>query len=149
MTVTATNGRTAVDTFVVTVTEVNDTPDAFNDTLTAVDEDSGQFAVPFATLLGNDTKGPANENAQTLTVTLAGGTGNPTGGTVVLDTPNSQVLFTPAANFNGQASFDYTITDNGTTNTFLIRRVTRRRRALRSTRSTTRRHSRLPAIPRR
>ena len=26
------------------------------------------------------------------------------------------VLFTPTANFNGTASFDYTVTDNGTTN---------------------------------
>ena len=26
------------------------------------------------------------------------------------------VLFTPTANFNGAASFDYTVTDNGTTN---------------------------------
>jgi hypothetical protein len=111
VTVTGTNLQTAVDTFNLTITEVNDAPDAVNDNLVAVDEDSGQFAVPLATLLGNDTKGP-NEIGQQITVT---GVSNFLGGSASLDTLNSQVLFTPNANFNGSASFDYTITDNGTT----------------------------------
>jgi len=111
--VTATNGRTATDTFDLTVTEVNDVPDAVNDALSAVNEDSGQRTIPFADLLTNDTKGPVNENSQTITVT---GVSNAVGGVATLDTPNSQVLFTPTANFFGAASFDYTITDNGTTN---------------------------------
>lgn len=111
VTVTATNGRTAVDTFDLTVTEVNDAPDAVNDTLTAIDEDSGTRIIPFADLLGNDSKGPANESGQTITVTNVS---NPVGGTVVINGTN--VEFTPTANFFGPASFDYTITDNGTTN---------------------------------
>src|SRR2546421_6826607 len=40
--------------------------------------------------------------------------GSPVGGTVSFDATN--VHFTPAADFNGAASFQYTITDNGTTN---------------------------------
>jgi CSLREA domain-containing protein len=111
VTVTATNGQTAQDTFVLTVTEVNDNPDAVNDTLSAVNEDSGLRTIPFADLLGNDTAGPANESGQTINVT---GVSNPVGGTVQINGTN--VEFTPTANFNGAASFDYTITDNGTTN---------------------------------
>ena len=114
VTVTATNGRTALDTFNFVVTEVNDAPVPTNDSLTAVDEDSGQRLIPFADLLGNDiNKGAPNETGQTLTVSAVS---NPAGGTVVLDTPNSRVLFTPAADFSGTASFDYQVTDNGTTN---------------------------------
>ncbi|HKR11326.1 MAG TPA: Ig-like domain repeat protein, partial [Pyrinomonadaceae bacterium] len=96
VTVTATNGRTAVDTFDLTVTEVNDAPDAVNDTLTAIGEDSGVQIIPFADLLANDSKGPANESSQTLTVTNVA---NPVGGAVIINGTN--VEFTPAANFSG------------------------------------------------
>jgi len=98
-------------TFVITVTEVNDAPDAVDDALTSVAEDSSMRTIPIASLLANDTKGPANESGQTLTLT---GVSNPVGGTVSNDATN--VYFTPAADFNGVASFQYTITDNGTTN---------------------------------
>ncbi len=111
VTVTATNGRTAIDTFDLTVTEVNDAPIAVDDTLTAIDEDSGVRIIPFADLLANDSKGPANEATQTLTITNVS---NPVGGTVAINGTN--VEFTPTANFSGPASFDYTATDNGTTN---------------------------------
>lgn len=110
VTVTATNGRTAVDTFDLTVTEVNDAPSALNDPLTAIDEDSGLRVVPFGDLIANDTAGPANESGQTLVVTLVG---SPVGGTVQINGVN--VEFTPTADFAGAASFDYTVTDNGTT----------------------------------
>src|SRR5258706_3923853 len=60
---------------------------------------------------GYDDMGPANESRQTLTLT---GVSNAVGGTVSNDATN--VYFTPAADFNGAASFQYTITDNGTTN---------------------------------
>jgi CSLREA domain-containing protein len=114
ITVSVTSGSESMsDTFVLTVTEVNDAPVAVNDTLSSVAEDSGQRAVAFSTLTANDNKGAANESGQTLTVKTVS---NPVGGTVVLDTANSQVLFTPAADFYGTASFDYTIEDDGTTN---------------------------------
>ena len=59
------------------ITEVNDAPTAVNDTLSNVAEDSGPRAIPFATLTGNDSKGPANESGQTLIVKTVS---NPVGG---------------------------------------------------------------------
>jgi len=112
VTVTATNGRTATDTFVLTVTEVNDAPTAVADTVTDINEDSGVYSIPFATLTGNDSAGPANESGQTLTITNVS---NPTGGTVQINGTN--VEFTPTADFNGAAGFDYTVTDNEGTDT--------------------------------
>jgi uncharacterized repeat protein (TIGR01451 family) len=93
------------------ITEVNDAPDAVDDGLSTVAEDSGMRTITIASLLANDSKGPANESGQTLTLT---GVSNPVGGTVTSDATN--VYFTPAADFNGVAGFQYTITDNGTTN---------------------------------
>src|SRR5207302_8809564 len=93
------------------VNDVNHPPDAVDDVLSSVAEDSDARTIPIASLLANDTKGAANESWQTLTLT---GVSNPVGGTVSNDATN--VYFTLAANFNGVASFQYTITDNGTTN---------------------------------
>jgi uncharacterized repeat protein (TIGR01451 family) len=93
------------------ITEVNDAPDAVDDGLSSVAEDSAMRTIPIASLLANDTKGPANESGQTLTLT---GVSNPVGGSVSRDATN--VYFTPAADFNGVASFQYTVTDDGTTN---------------------------------
>ena len=59
---------------------------------------------------GNDS-GPANEAGQTLTVSSVS---NAVGGTVAIVA--GHVEFTPTANFNGAASFDYVTSDNGTTN---------------------------------
>ena len=101
----------ASQTFVITVTEVNDAPDAVDDSLSSVAEDSGTRTISIASLLANDTKGPANESSQTLTLT---GVSNAVGGTVSNDATN--VYFTPTADYNGAASFQYTVTDNGTTN---------------------------------
>src|SRR6185369_16853034 len=112
VTVTATNGQTATDTFVVTVTEVNDAPVPTNDVIGDIAEDSGVYTIPFATLLANDTnKGAANESGQTLTIT---GVSSPIGGAVIINGTN--VEFTPTPNFFGPAGFTYTVTDNGTTN---------------------------------
>jgi hypothetical protein len=94
-----------------TVTEVNQAPDAVNDGLTSVAEDSGVRTISISSLLANDTKGPVDEGGQTLTLTAVS---NPVGGMVTSDV--TSVYFTPAADFNGVASFQYTVTDNGTTN---------------------------------
>ena len=93
------------------ITEVNDAPTAVNDTLPSVAEDSGPRTIPFADLTANDSKGPANESGQTLIVKTVS---NAVGGTVSIVGGN--VLFTPTADYNGPASFDYTVEDNGTTN---------------------------------
>ena len=95
-------------TVTITVTEVNDTPDAINDSAT-VAEDSGATVI---TVLGNDSKGPANESSQTLTVTLVT---DPAHGST--STNGTTVSYTPDANYNGPDSFTYTVCDNGTTNT--------------------------------
>ena len=94
-----------------TVTEVNDAPVANADTLSSVAEDSGARTISFASLLANDSKGPANESGQTLTITAVS---NAVGGTVAI--VGTDVVFTPTANYNGPASFDYSVSDNGTTN---------------------------------
>jgi ELWxxDGT repeat protein len=102
---------TDTDTVVVVVTEVNDAPSGVNDALSAIAEDSGNRTISFASLLGNDSTGPANESSQSLTISTVG---SAVGGTVAI--VGSDVIFTPALNYNGPASFVYTLRDNGTTN---------------------------------
>src|SRR3989442_1912472 len=83
---------------------------------TAEDVPTTFLASPLTT---NDSKGPANENGQTLDVVSVQGA---THGSVSLDnqgtasTADDTITFTPAADYNGAASFTYTITDDGTTN---------------------------------
>jgi hypothetical protein len=112
---TANGGITAISTGSVTlgttVTEVNDAPVAANDTLANVAEDTGPWSIPFATLLANDSKGPANEATQSLVMKSVGGA---VGGSVQIDGTN--VVFTPTSNYFGVAGFTYTAEDNGTTN---------------------------------
>ncbi len=110
VTLTAANGGTMSDQFLLTVREVNDAPTAVDDTLPNIAEDSGQQIIPFSALTANDSTGPLNESGQTLTVASVG---NAVGGTVLIS--GSNVLFTPTANYNGPASFQYTVQDNGTT----------------------------------
>src|SRR6185436_2214230 len=94
-----------------TVTEVNDVPAATNDPLGTVVENSGEKIIQFSTLLSNDSRGPANESGQTITVKSVS---NPVGGTVSI--VGNTVRFLLAPNFHGEAFFKYTIEDNGTTN---------------------------------
>lgn len=91
------------------IAPVNDAPVARDDALASVAEDSGAYTISFASLLANDLVGPANETGQTLTIT---GVTNVVGGTATI--VGTDVVFTPIANFNGAASFEYTVRDNGT-----------------------------------
>lgn len=94
----------------LTVHEVNDPPTGVDDLLDdTILEDSGDYTIPGSRLTGNDIKGPANEEGQILTITDARGI---TGGSARVE--NGDVIFTPAPNFSGTASFEYTFTDNGT-----------------------------------
>ena len=102
-------GGTDQGDFYIDVLAQNDAPEVTNETLTAVVEDSAARTISFASLLANDSAGPANESTQTLTITELR---NAVGGTVVIDGTN--VIFTPSANFNGTASFEYVVQDNGT-----------------------------------
>lgn len=81
---------------------VNRGPVALADTLAPVDEDAASFLVPFSSLIGNDT----DADLDSLTVT---GVTAVAGGTAVL--VEGGIRFTPAGNFNGEASFRYQISD--------------------------------------
>src|SRR5207248_1435570 len=98
-----------VATVSITVTEVNDAPTAVADSATVAEDGSVTFDPR-----GNDSTGPANESGQTLTVVSVTATAD-THGTVVLNADGT-ITYTPNANYNGPASFTYTVQDNGTTN---------------------------------
>ncbi len=100
---------TTTATVTVTVTPVNDAPVAANDSLT-VDEDSAATVVD---VLANDSSGP--DTGETLTVTAVT---QPANGTVTLT--GGVVRFTPAPDFNGTTSFDYTLSDGALTATATV-----------------------------
>src|SRR6185295_13541922 len=100
--------RTA--TVTITVLEVNDPPTASDDAR-ATNEDA-TLAFSAAELAANDSAGPANEAAQTLTVTGVSATAT-THGTVSLS--GGQVTYVPDPNFNGAARFNYQVCDDGHT----------------------------------
>src|SRR5215208_4674699 len=91
----------------IAVNAVNDAPVANDDTM-STNQDT-PLVFPASQLLGNDNPGPANESGQTLTVTAVDQAVN---GQVSLGT-NGDITFTPATDFIGQASFEYTVCDNG------------------------------------
>ena len=101
------NGGTASATATVTVTNVNDAPVAGDDAYT-VAEDS---AANLLSVLDNDS----DIDGDALTVT---GITQPAAGAGTVVNNGSSVSYTPAANFNGNATFSYTINDgNGLTTT--------------------------------
>jgi len=93
-------GGTSTATVNLTVTPVNDPPVAVNDSATTA-EDTPVTLTP-ATLLGNDTDADGNP----LVITSVQAAVN---GTVAIVAGN--VVFTPTANYNGPASFTYTVSD--------------------------------------
>jgi|GEM_PF-1763886 len=82
------------------VTPVNDAPVAVADTVATNEDSPTTFAA--ATLAANDT----DVDGTFRTVTAVG---NPQHGTVAL--VSGAITFAPAADFNGAASFEYTVTD--------------------------------------
>ncbi len=101
----------AEQTFTITVNPVNDAPVAQEDTKTT-DEDQ-PLTFPSSDLVVNDDEGAANEEGQALRVTNVS---NPTRGTVSLASEGGDITFTPERDFNGEATFDYTVCDNGNPN---------------------------------
>ncbi|WP_320153174.1 cadherin-like domain-containing protein, partial [uncultured Tolumonas sp.] len=108
-TYTISDGQGGSDTATVTieVTPVNDNPDAVNDAPAAqsdalvTPEDTALTIAP-ATLLANDS----DPDGDPLSITSVQGAVN---GTVALVEGN--IVFTPAADYHGPASFTYTISD--------------------------------------
>src|SRR5438132_1221547 len=107
----AADPKCATGTVNVTVTEVNDDPSASNDSKSTSEDTTLNF--PASDLTANDSAGPASESGQTLTVTSVTATAN-SHGTVSLS--SCTVCCSSDANYNGAASFDYQVCDNGTTN---------------------------------
>jgi len=105
--VTASAGGQSVSAEVrITVTPVNDAPVAVDDAQTTAEDTA--LAVAASTLTANDT----DPEDSTLTVTAVSDAVN---GSVAL--ADGIVTFTPAADFNGTASFDYTVSDGELTDT--------------------------------
>ncbi|WP_129139544.1 tandem-95 repeat protein, partial [Modicisalibacter coralii] len=103
-------GGSATATVGVRVTPVNDDPsagddnadpNAANDALTTAEDTA--LTIDPATLLANDS----DVDGDTLTITSVSGAEH---GSVVLNADGS-ITFTPAADYNGAASFDYTVSD--------------------------------------
>lgn len=65
---------------------------------------NGTLTISIATLLANDT----DANGDALTINAVG---NALNGTVTLNKQNGTIIFTPAANYSGPASFSYTLSD--------------------------------------
>ena len=101
-TYTISNGAGGTSSAVVTLTvnPQNDAPVAVADSFT-LNEDNALTISP-ASLLGNDS----DIDGDTLSII---GVSNPTHGTVEI--VNGSPVFTPEANFNGTATFTYTISD--------------------------------------
>ncbi|MDP4300261.1 tandem-95 repeat protein [Leptothrix discophora] len=96
--INATTGRTTI-----TLEAINDRPVANNDALGATEDTVTTYTV--AQLLANDTDvDNPPEDLRVVSVTSG------TGGSAMLNNDGT-VSFTPNANFNGQASFTYTISD--------------------------------------
>jgi hypothetical protein len=93
----------------ITVAEVNDAPVARDDSLP---EQNGGTTVSIDafTLTENDASGPDNESSQSLAVVEVS---NPVGGSVSLE--GVSISFVPWPEFEGEASFNYTVSDNGLT----------------------------------
>ena len=84
-------------------TDPNNTPPVARDDSASTNEDTVLRLAP-ATLIANDT----DANGDALSIVSVGGATN---GSVTRDATSGDVVFTPQANYNGAASFTYTISD--------------------------------------
>ena len=109
-TYTATDGtNTATGTVRVTVTQVNDAPTAVNDTVVTV---AGTAIV--IDVVANDT----DADLDPLSVVSVGGVSE---GTAALTARSStEITYTPIADFSGDDSFSYTVTDGTATDTGMV-----------------------------
>jgi cyclophilin family peptidyl-prolyl cis-trans isomerase len=97
------NNETSTATATVNVAPVNDPPTAAADAFSVASETTNNTL----NVLANDSASP--DTGETLTVTAV--TQGNHGGTVQIGSGNSFVKYTPAANFEGTETFNYTISD--------------------------------------
>lgn len=102
--------KTTDATVSFSISEVNDPPVATSDELPPLLEDAGEWVIAMSMLTGNDSPGPVNESTQTLAVVAIN---NPVG--LAVSIAGGSLSLLPEDNFNGQASFEYVVSDNGTT----------------------------------
>ena len=104
--------------FVISVTDVNETPTAFADNFN-INEDNGLFSVAAPGVLGNDTDPDTGAPFNTLVASLVGPAPGNTSGFVL--NGNGSFSFTPDADFFGNITFQYEI-QNGllTSNTVTV-----------------------------
>ena len=95
----------------VTVNPVNDAPVAGDDTAAATED--AALVLNVANLLGNDS----DADGDNLSITAVSNASN---GTVALDSVAGTITFTPDADYNGPASFDYTVSDGTATDTATV-----------------------------
>ncbi|MEO5965663.1 MAG: Ig-like domain-containing protein, partial [Candidatus Limnocylindrales bacterium] len=97
----------AIQSFTITVTAVNDPPTATDDALTVAED----AAATIVNVLGNDSFAP--DTGETLSVSAVGAAAHGTTSLV-----SGAVRYAPAANYAGTDSFTYTLSDgNGGTDT--------------------------------
>ncbi len=106
-------GVDSTGTVTVTVLDINDPPVLVNDAASGTEDTV--VTIPMSTLLSNDSPGLGEnagvaQNPQTLTLNAVSAL--TAGGTVAI--VGSNVVYTPATDFNGAFSFSYTAVDNGT-----------------------------------
>ena len=97
-------------TVTLNVSEVNDAPVPAADPLADIAEDSGARVISFASLTATTAAARRTNLARADDHRRYAGRG---GSVQIVGT---DVIFAPDANFNGAASFTYTVQDNGTTN---------------------------------
>ncbi|MEZ5705919.1 MAG: DUF4347 domain-containing protein [Burkholderiaceae bacterium] len=108
------NGQTTSATVVVEMTQANAAPVANNDSFTVAEDGSVNINV-----LANDS----DANGDALSITQVNGQAITEGGASVSVTNGSvslvagQLVFSPTADYNGPASFNYTVTDGFVTST--------------------------------
>lgn len=106
--VTDSEGGSATGTVTINVSPVNDAPILVADAQQTAFKDFPK-TIPFSDILGNDQPGPANESDQTLTIVSA----SATNGTVVINTTDQTLTYTPSAGYTGPDTISYTVQDSG------------------------------------
>ncbi|MEL6438904.1 MAG: tandem-95 repeat protein [Cyanobacteria bacterium J06621_8] len=94
----------------IIVNSINDSPLASNDIISAIDEDT-LITVLATELLSND-RDPDEDSLSIIEANSSDG--------IAFVNPDGNIEFTPAANFNGTASFNYTVTDGVDTSMAIV-----------------------------